>query len=361
MRHSGLYNPSAPGARFRRHHRIQTAWVYLRLLIRQSRWKLFVLTAAVALGTLLYSIEPHPATGVRRSFGICLYGGWMALLAQPLDSPPRVWYLDLLCAVDPVLGIVLIGDGIVRLAMLMISRQLGERQWMQAMASVYRNHIVLCGLGHLGFRVLEQMRRADMEVVCVEVNPANRFISHAKTMGAAVLIRDMTEDASLLDAGIADADAIIIASDSDMANLEVALDARRLNPKIRIILRLFDQQLASKISGALTVDAAFSASALAAPAVAAMVMRSRILGSSSIAGALHVMAEVKLQTGSAFVGQSVSSFESTNAARILAVTTAAGDVHSPPTAGELLSKGDTLVIHCAEHRLMGLLDGAVHA
>jgi voltage-gated potassium channel len=348
-------------ARYRRHHRLQTAWVYFRLLVRQSRWKLVILTVAVALGTLLYLIEPHPATGERRSFGLSLYGGWMALLAQPLDSPPHVWYLDLLCAIDPVLGIVLIGDGIVRFAMLMISHQLGEREWMRAMASAYEKHVILCGLGHLGFRVLEQMRRADMEVVCIEINPANRFITHAKTMGAAVLVRDMTEDASLTEAGIAKADAIIIATDSDMANLEVALDARRLNPKIRIILRLFDQQLASKISGALTVDSAFSASALAAPAVAAMVMGSRILVSSNIAGVPHVIGEMTLHAGSAFIGQPASSFEAANSARILAVTTASGDVHSPPSAEMLLSKGDSLVVHCADHRLMRLLEAAEHA
>ncbi|NJL18652.1 MAG: hypothetical protein HC938_17335 [Nitrospira sp.] len=41
---------------------------------------------------------------------------------------------------------------------------------------------------------------------------------------------------------------IVIATNDDMANLEVALDARRLNPKIRVLMRLYDQQIAAKIA-----------------------------------------------------------------------------------------------------------------
>ena len=64
--------------------------------------------------------------------------------------------------------------------------------------------------------------------------------------------------------------AIIVATNDDMANLEVAMDARRLNKNVRVLLRLFDQQIAQKIAGALAIDGAFSASALAAPIIAAM-------------------------------------------------------------------------------------------
>ena len=85
-----------------------------------------------------------------------------------------------------------------------------------------------------------------------------------------ILIRDMKEDQALIDAGVAHARAIIIATNEDMANLEVALDARRLNPKIRILMRMFDQQIASKIKDAFAIDHAFSSAALAAPIVAEM-------------------------------------------------------------------------------------------
>ena len=136
---------------------------------------------------------------------------------------------------------------------------------------------VLCGIGHLGFRVLEQLVAAKLEVVAIEKNGDGRFIAMAKNLGVPVLIRDMKEDQSLIDAGIQRARAIIIATNDDMANLEVALDARRLNPHIRVLMRLFDQQIAGKIADAMMVDAAFSSSALAAPLVAALSLETRVL------------------------------------------------------------------------------------
>src|SRR6185436_18950844 len=127
-----------------------------------------------------------------------------------------------------------------------------------------RDHVVLCGLGHLGFRVLEQLIASGIPVVVLEKDERGRALPAAKAMGAPILIRDMKEDQSLIDAGIRHARAVIIATNDDMANLEVALDSRRLNPAIRVVMRLFDQQIAQKISGALSIDVAFSSSALAA-------------------------------------------------------------------------------------------------
>jgi hypothetical protein len=55
----------------------------------------------------------------------------------------------------------------------------------------------------------------------------------------------MKEDQALIDAGIEHATAVIVCSNDDVSNLEVAIDSRRMNPKVRIVLRLFDQQLAA--------------------------------------------------------------------------------------------------------------------
>src|SRR5438045_760742 len=101
---SSIDGATATPVHFRRRHTVRAGWVYFRVLLRQSSWKLFILAAAVVIGTVLYSIEPPPPGNARRPFAVNLYGAWMALLGQPLDTPPRVWYLELLCAIDPVLG-----------------------------------------------------------------------------------------------------------------------------------------------------------------------------------------------------------------------------------------------------------------
>src|SRR5213075_2010986 len=129
---------------------------------------------------------------------------------------------------------------------------------MRVMVSTYRDHVVLCGMGRLGFRVLEALLASEVPVVALERQGAGRFVNKAKDLGVPVLIRDMKEDQALIDAGIEYARAIIIATNDAMANLEVALDARRMNPSIRVVMRMFDDQIALKVAGTMNIDAAFS-------------------------------------------------------------------------------------------------------
>ena len=84
-----------------------------------------------------------------------------------------------------------------------------------------------------------------------------------------------------------------------MANLEVALDARRLNPNVRVVMRLFEQDIAHKVSGALTIDAVFSASHFASPVVAAMSLGSKVLASMSIGGVAYAACELCATTQAA--------------------------------------------------------------
>jgi Trk K+ transport system NAD-binding subunit len=225
------------------------------------------------------------------------------------------------------------------------------------MASVYRDHVVLCGLGKLGVRVLEELVASNVPVVVIEKEESNRFFPQAHAMNVPVLVRDMKEDQSLIDAGIPFAHAVIIATNDDMANIEVAIDSRRLNPKIRVVMRLFEQTIARKISGAFIVDAAFSASSLSAPMVAAMALETRTVHALMINGTRYVSAEVTIAEGSALLGQTISQVEAAHPCRILAITRE-GHSQSPPPLTELLKKGDVLIVHTAADNLTSLASAA---
>jgi hypothetical protein len=249
---------------------------YAFSLLREFRWSLLALGGVLILGTALYATAPASAFSEPppSRLGWPLLVAWMNLFGEPLVVP-RVWYLSAVVALFPLVGIVLIGEGIVRLGILMFSRRLGEKEWMTVMASTFRDHIIVCGLGHLGFRLLGQLRARDQDLVVIERDPACAFLGRARDDGAAVLVRDMRDDQALRDAGIEHARVIVVASNDDLANIEVALDARRMNPQIRILLRLFDQRIADKFKDLGIIDEAFSSAALAAPVVADMVLKGR--------------------------------------------------------------------------------------
>jgi len=350
----GRHDTSGPNAAPNgRRPRFAVRWLYLLAILRQFRWTLAALVAAVTVGTLLYRFSP-PGKDRDNSWPTSLYGAWMALVAQPLDNPPANAPLKLMCCAYPVIGFILLGDGVVRLSLLMISRRRGEKEWMQVMASTCRDHVVLCGLGHLGFRVLEQLLRSGAQVVCVERRRGSRLAAAAKAMGVPVLIRDMTEDQALIDAGVMVARTIVAATNDDIANLEVALDSRRMNPKIRVVLRLFDQHLAAKISDALTLDAAFSSSSLAAPVIAGLALGAQVISASTVAGVQCLIAEYKAKADSALAGARVADVEGRFKVRVLAITKPDGKSHSLPGPDETVAVNDTVVVHGAVERLADL-------
>jgi Trk K+ transport system NAD-binding subunit len=280
------------------------------------------------------------------------------MLAQPITDPPEPWYLVMVQGLYPVFGFILIGEGVVRLAILLMSRRHGEKEWMQVMASTCRDHVVLCGLGHLGFRVYEHLAASNVDVVVIEIDETNRFVAPARAMGACILIRDMKDDQALIDAGIERAAAVIVATNNDIANIEVAMDARRMNKGIRILLRLFDQQIAEKIAGAMTIDAAFSASALAAPLVAAMSLQTKVVSGTMIGGVPHMICELQVQSGCPLVGKRIDQIEMGYGARILARTPKDGALQSPPSPATTVMSGDVLTAHTSASQLTTLAAAA---
>jgi len=354
-----------PVLRQERRRSLRVAVLYAAALLNEFRWTLAALAAAVLFGGFLFAITP--IDGQRPPPLTALYGGWMALLAQPIYNPPPVWYLSLLCGVYPLVGAVVVGEGVVRLAMLMMSRRRGEKEWVRIMASTYRDHVIVCGLGHLGIRVIEQLLAASIPCLAMERSKSARFVSRAAELHVPVLIRDMKEDQALIDAGIEHARAIVICANDALANLEVALDARRMNPRIRVVMRLFDEQIVHKLSDAMDVDVAFSSSTLAAPIVAALALQGgggasangngdgspKVISSMMIGGACHVAAELTVAPGHRLVGRRVDELERAHAARLLA-RTGAGGTQSPPPHDAVIAAGDRLVVHTAASNLASL-------
>jgi voltage-gated potassium channel len=293
-------------------------WLYAQVWLREFRVTVLLLVGLVVGGAALHVVTPlRSLDGARPSVGSALYAAWMALLNQPSVGLSEAWYLLVVDALYPLLGLVLVGESLIRFGLLMVSRRRGEKEWMKVMASTCRQHVIICGLGHLGFRILQELLTNGVEVVAIERDPGCRFLSQAKATGTPVIERDMKDDQALIDAGVARAETIVVASNDDLANLEVALDARRLNPGIRVVLRLYDQQIASKIQAAFTLDQAFSASALAAPAVAAMVLGTNVLTSFKLGGVVHLVSETPVGAHSAALGLSLAELESRHDVRVL--------------------------------------------
>lgn len=202
-------------------------------------------------------------------------------------------------------------------------------------------HVIVCGLGNVGYRVVEELLGMGERVVAVELSRDNRFLATARRQGVPVIVGDATVREVLRQAHAPTARAVIAASSNDMVNLEVALLARDLNAQQRIVLRLSDPQLADLLREAANVRLALSVPALAAPAFVAALFGDRVLGVCLVEG--RMLAVVNLQFSEP---EPLSAAVARFGLVPLAVTTAEGKT-TAPSSDTALQPGDHLVAFVA--------------
>jgi voltage-gated potassium channel Kch len=137
-------------------------------------------------------------------------------------------------------------------------------------------HVIVAGLGNLGLRTVEALRREGTVVVAVEKDGNSEFVESVKGT-AEVVVGDARLPEVLARAGVAEASAIVCATGDDAANLGTALAAREAAPGVRTAVRLFDAAFAAKAREAFGLDAAMSASLRAAPLFVGAVLEEGVL------------------------------------------------------------------------------------
>ena len=88
-------------------------------------------------------------------------------------------------------------------------------------------HNNVCGLGHVGYRVALLLRGLDVAVSVVYDHAPDEWLRQVRDAGVECFSGDARDDRVLEQAGIRHARAVIAATDQDLVNLSVALDARR--------------------------------------------------------------------------------------------------------------------------------------
>ncbi len=129
------------------------------------------------------------------------------------------------------------------------------------------NHVIVCGLGRVGYALVNRLLAHKIKVLVFEKDPENRFLRQVKYRGVPVFIGDALFAENLRDAGIMRARALVAAVNSDFANIKIARSGRSLNPDIRVGLRIFDQEMAEEVRHRFQLHYAFSKSTITAKSI----------------------------------------------------------------------------------------------
>jgi Trk K+ transport system NAD-binding subunit len=237
-----------------------------------------------------------------------------------------VMVLMLIGALSLALIYALITDAVVGVR---LSRSLGERPRPR------RGHVVVLGLGRIGQRVVEDLVARRIPCVAVERNENAPGVHAARRLRVPVMLADISSPTALEGLHIPTARCLMAVTDDDAANLAAGLGARTLAPDVRVVLRLFDHDLAARVETAFAIHVSRSVSSLAAPAFAAALSDRRALATIPVGAQALTVAEF-----GAPIGRTVSELEESafGEVRVLAL----GDRWAPP-AETRAAHGDTLV------------------
>ena len=211
-----------------------------------------------------------------------------------------------------------------------------------AVASTMKNHIVLVGLGHLGYRVAQRLHEMGKSVVVIELAAATHTVIAARGMGITVIEEDARNSTALEGANIRSAQTIILASQNDAMNLQIALKARSLNPNLQVVIRIFDEDFAHALHDQFGFIA-LSATEMAAPVFAAAAAGADVTNPISIEGQQLSLARLTIASTSSLARKTVGYVEDNYHLNVILLRhDHSSEMH--PSDSVLLNTGDTLAV-----------------
>jgi Trk K+ transport system NAD-binding subunit len=275
----------------------------------------------------------------------------MFFLQGQLDFPDE-WYLQPFFFLVPIIGVGALADSLVRMGYLVFARKRNLPEWQRMIASSYRKHIVVVGAGKVGYHIIKGLVALREQVVAVEQQTESLTLEEIRGMGVPVIIGNARSYKVLEQAATAQARAIIVVTDDDLANLDAALTARELNPSIGVVLRLFDDTLATKFASRFQMPA-ISVSEVSASAFIAAATGHKVYQSFNLDGQhLHVT-DLTISPNGALAGRTVGQVQAEYSVNIV-MHRGSGGVQINPSHETLLAPQDTVLVIAEMNRLVEL-------
>ncbi|MCW3061983.1 MAG: TrkA-N domain protein [Capsulimonas sp.] len=290
-----------------------------------------LLSAVLVISITVFSYALHLRPIDALYFVITTVNGDSSLKASP-------GWLKLFGCVVMLSGGALLGIVFSYLAALATAERLDET--MGRRAGRMSGHVVLAGLGNLGYRVARLLTEQGMEVAVLEMSATARFADAVRSI-TPVLTGDARLPENLERASVRQAAAFLGCTNDDLSNIQACLHVRRVNPDATVIARVFDDALAERLADAFAIDRALSASQCAVGAFVGAATDERALRPLHV-GSLSLIA-CRYTITLPFTKADMDAWRA-NGVRILAFRTPASPVQPPSDLTGALDPGDEIIL-----------------
>ncbi len=216
-------------------------------------------------------------------------------------------------------------------------RTLSEEEKMELKASAMDDHIILVGLGHLGKRVASLLQRTGQRFVVIVLpsdKGTNEELDELIERGIPVIFGDASLSRTLRKANIEKARVLLITIDDDLTNSIIAEKAKELNPKIRVVARVFRDELANMLKSSGDVDVTISTTLATSQLFLAGALYNVFLSAPPLA-------PVKVEKGSNIEGKSIKELKDQGIS-VLGILTEGGWV--VPEKDRVIERDDVILI-----------------
>lgn len=127
--------------------------------------------------------------------------------------------------------------------------------------------MIVCGLGGLGLRTVEQLTAVGVAAVVLDDAPDPRRVLAVREWGVRHIPLPADSAAALLAAGLTGAIAVVCAERSDLRTLETALLVRDLRPDVRVVVHLDNAAIGTAVASVTGEGSVLDVAGLFAPSV----------------------------------------------------------------------------------------------
>ncbi|MBA3534664.1 MAG: NAD-binding protein, partial [Ardenticatenales bacterium] len=201
--------------------RLRFAMRSVQAFFKMSGSGSFILLLVLFLVTIVFStIDLYlnyidPETGKTLDWGEAIYAVFAMLVFESPLPFPAAWITRIAFFAVPITGVLVLGQGLIRLGKSILNRDL----WNRAMVSTYKEHTIICGLGQVSTRVIRWILDLNEEVIVIEQHRDNLLIEEVRSWGVHVMVADATRPEVLMEAGIQNAESIVPCTNDDLVNL----------------------------------------------------------------------------------------------------------------------------------------------
>jgi hypothetical protein len=132
-----------------------------------------------------------------------------------------------------------------------------------------RGHVIVVGMGQVGIRLCDQLRRQGIPVVGVERNSQAPLLSLARTLRIPVVVGQGTDRRMLERLHVSRCRALAAVASDDLDNVAVAVSAAAVSPATRVVLRTGEHEAIEETRSLLPIGVTRDVTAMATAFVVA--------------------------------------------------------------------------------------------